>query len=424
MIDITRFNVRFNNKKNIIIKTLIDYYGIEYAKAIKERVSNLIVDFSSMPDAEFNFLIFYNKLLNDRSKEIIKSRYKKYHNISQNLKEKYFGAFLIFIRQTLKCENLDTKVLDLFTTSDFGAGLIDTIADGLTLIGKSETLDYIRDDLSEDVALLEKFLARYNLGNISADQADRIIEFRNWIAFQYKRELIEETGIYDKMIKKIYEEFPSSYSQALNSIVDIAFLNNPTTGRLKCYKDDNIYNMYPYIKMPMLLCLSKNLKGTDCDLVHELIHVVETDGDTTGIFQHNNHNSLIVNEIRTELLAEKLTRELHKKGIFIFDDPRDYIIGRSAYSLYFPYVKEFFNKYEDKFTECAINTNPEDLRDCFGDAWDAFCIELTNSFDAFLYFYRKNMEIGTFEINKERIEELINEMEEYNQVQKIFRIIK
>ena len=424
MIDITRFNVKFNNKKDIIIKTFIDYYGIQYAEVIKERISNLIIDFSSMPDAEYEFSLFYSNLINDRSIRIIESRYKKYSYARKTLKRKYLRALLHFIRQTLKCENLDGTALQIFTSDEFGESLIDAFKiNSLALIGKNEIPEQIRNTIVQDIRILKQVLSDYNVNDISIEQSESIIEFRNWVALQYKRDLIYETGVCNALIKKLPSECLDSYPRTLNSISDIVFVNNPTTGRLKLYKDENVYKTYPYIKMPILLCLSKNLKGTDGDLIHELIHVIETCGDITGIFKHDDHNSQIVNEIRTEILAQKLTHKLHENGVFVFDNPKDYAIGRSAYALYFPYVKDFFCKYEDIFSKCAINTNPDELHNYFGDAWDTFCEELTNSFDVFLYYYGKEQEKEAFEVNKERIEELINTMEEYSHQQKTLKIV-
>ena len=135
-------------------------------------------------------------------------------------------------------------------------------------------------------------------------------------------------------------------------------------------------------------------------IIHELIHVVESDG-VTGITD-DDENNVIANEILTEMIAKRLTQELHNEGVFIINKCRSVENKKVGcyYEYMFPLVLDFFTKYESVFKKCKIENDLKTMEDFFGDVWKTFSKRLDEIYYLMLEQWRKN-NAGAIECDKE-----------------------
>ena len=148
--------------------------------------------------------------------------------------------------------------------------------------------------------------------------------------------------------------------------------------------------------------------------MHEVIHKIETDKNYVGISIHDDRNTNnIINEIRTQYLALKFTKQLHEEGIFIYDNPDDYNIEKEcAYEVLFPLTQNFIDEYEDIISDCAINNTPNKLYEYFGEDWKEFSEQID-----YIYYEHMKYFFGTNNIpyinSNDKITELINNMNSF-----------
>ena len=134
MIDITKLQESFEQKKDVVIDLIIEQYGREYSEVIKDRLSNLLIDFSSLPDQEYSFLQSNSNQLNIKSKFLIQLRYSKYKQAKKTTLKGAMDLIIKYIEKNLsvKCSNLED--LAMFLNSDLGESYIDSLSSRSTQI--------------------------------------------------------------------------------------------------------------------------------------------------------------------------------------------------------------------------------------------------------------------------------------------------
>ena len=418
MINLININENFNKNKKFIVDILINYYGQEYSKVIKDRLENVFFDFSSTPEEEYNYLKSHTDQVNDLNKLLIKLRYKQYEKIKSESQKSNFKALAEYVVNKLSISNFDNinieseTFLSLFTDKNFNSGYIDVFSSkSINLLNDLSIADSIKESIINDQKEFRRIVDSLGikLENLSADNVDKLIEYRKKLQTIYKSNITQKSRFGKNLFKEIRKKFDIELTP--ENLSAIAFLENAWSGYISVENEKNIaYNQI--IKIPLLHLINLGVKGLDVNIIHEIIHKIETNGNYVGISIHDDENTNdIVNEIRTQILAIRITKELHQSGIFIYDNPNNYKIeGESTYEVLFPLTKEFFCEHEELFSNCAINNMPHILYEYFGEYWKEFSEKINNIYYNHMHYFSKTHSIPNIKFN-DKITKLINNME-------------
>lgn len=417
MINLINISDSFNKNKNFIINILINYYGQEYSDIIKERLENVFFDFSSTPEEDYKFLKLHETQIDSLSKFFIIERYKNYKRIQKESKQLIMKP-LIYSIQCLLMNDLDKidveseKFLTLFMDKNLNGGCIDAFSSkSIALLNKYDAVDSIKESILKDQNVFRKNMEilGINLENLNTENVDNFIEYRKKLQTIYKNNIVKKSKYGKNMYKEIRKRFAIELSsEELNTI----FLRKNPSAMYIYSKNHNKYNQI--IKIPLLYLINIGKKGLDVIIFHEIIHKIETDKNYVGISIHDDKNTNnIINEVRTQYSALKLAKQLHKMGIFIYDNPDDYNVeGECAYEALFPLTKNFIDEYETIFSDCAINNTPNKLYEYFGEDWKEFSEQID-----YIYYEHMKYFSGTNNIpcinSNDKITKLINSMESF-----------
>lgn len=418
---IKNLNERFDKYKHVIMQTLIDYYGYEYANIIKDRFNHIHFIFSSTPKDDYKFAETYNYLLTPEEKKDIELKYDKYLELKKELRKEYCDKLIQYIENEFNV-NISDKILSiydtfliLFTDPNFNEGLMDSYTtESYKLLNDPSTPNTIRNNIIDDQKHVRNYLEIRNIDlKLSKEVADKIKNYRDELRHLYRVSIANKSEFGNKIKNEMETFFGININPELMD--EIAFRENPWAGIL--ISDNKFF--HPYIQMPLTKLINYGSKGLDVHIIHEIIHKIETNEMRVGIEIKNDDVNInqYTNEIRTQLLAIKITKQLHELGIFIFDDPNNYSIKDvSIYDKLFPLTELFFEKYEELFKNCAINNTPEQLEIKFGSNWNLF----SSKVDEILY---KIIDLNDHYIypiddsDKEIIENLIDKMNYYSNSQ-------
>lgn len=255
-----------------------------------------------------------------------------------------------------------------------------------------------------------------DIEKISQDTIEDFIKFREERIIETKLYIMENSDYGNKIYNelKIKCENNEIYYDQMESMcfekIPYAFLTY--------YPEKE--KIYHFIKYPIVSLYNEGIRGLDISLIHELIHKIEWNIRLMcGLNLHDEKNTnKIVNEIRTQKLAIKITHKLHNAKVFIYDNPNDYKIeGESDYERMFPLVSDFFEEYESFFKECAINNAIDKLEEKFGESWHDFSSYINYIFDLMEQSFKLNKNPIKNFIDKNMIEtslNLIQSMKEYS----------
>jgi len=263
----------------------------------------------------------------------------------------------------------------------------------MKLLGRETTPLSVKESIIRDQRHLMKIARELDLGltePIKSDFIDQLIEFRKQIKTEYEEELgsMVSYGI------NIYQDFAYIFGFKLqkHQVSFVAFKDYGCAGSIAISLESKLH--YPrFLRLPIIRMINNEVKSLDVILMHELIHIAESDEHQVGIRNHKEEEDVnnIANEVRTQKLAIKLTKELHEEGIFVFDNPKDYAIGgKSAYEWLFPLSYDFIDEHEKFISTCAITNNAKRLESKFGVNWNAYARYLSLLFDDLLE-YRKRV---------------------------------
>ena len=418
MIDITKLNTRFRNKKDIIIETIIDHYGREYEQLIKDRLSNLLIDFSSLPSQEYKFLQKHGDQLNERSKLIIESRYLKYKQAEKIAWEEVIKSIRDYVEKNLSIKCSDEDVAYMFSNSNFEKEYIDS-----QILNDSETHKLQRDNVLEEQIFFKNhpFLKD---ARMSQEDINKFMKYKNQVQKQYQITIIEKS----QFCKNVFKDFVKRWETPIPAecFTRIAFKYDAFTSSFTVTDDFGKQTIEPYIIMRYLKLKNAGTKCFDTNIIHEVIHSVEIgpNNETFGL-RAKGLNAEMANEVKTQLLAIKIVKELHDLGVFILDDPNDYIIqGQSAYEWLFPLTQDFFERNEQIILDCAINNEPHKMVEYFGKPYIEFNNELIRIFDNFMYQYKNSNCVVVSKNDQDLISNIINSMEQYKKENKIKKIAR
>ena len=426
MINIIDINDNFNKSKKVIIDVLINYYGREYSEVIKQKLNNVFFDFSSTPEQEYNLLKKHPNKIDNLSKLLILMRYKEFKKIQKISRQTNYKFLMEYIKKELSMNGLDKfnlkskKFLSLFTDKNFNSSYIDAFSSkSISLLNDFSISESIKESIIHDQEKFRKIIGFFGIKpeNLSTNVVDKLLEYRKKIRNNYKNNIVEKSKFGENMIEEIRKKFNIELSP--EDIRDIALLENAWAGYI-CVKSENNVEYHQIIKVPLLHLMNLGVKGLDVNIIHELIHKIETSGNHVGISIYDDNNTIvgtgtnvIINEIRTQNLAIKITKELHELRIYIYDNPNDYKIeGESTYESLFPLTKDFLDENETLFTNCAINNTPQKLYEYFGEFWEEFSKKINSIYYDYMHFFSITHNIPCVNTN-DNITELINNMNSF-----------
>lgn len=422
MINITNISENFYKYKNAIINLLVDYYGHEYYDLINERINSTYFNFSSTPIEDYKYAVKHSNEISVFDKSMIKLRYKLYKKLEDKSRKNNFDLLIKYTFESLLITN-QNKIKDntnlfisLFSDENFNSGLIDAFSPKSTkLLNDDNVATSIKESIIRDQEKFKKISNELgiNISNLSSYSVDKLIEYRKKLQENHKNYIAQNSQFGKKMFKTIKSEFNLDLQQ--KNLSFISFIEDAYAGTI-IEENDNNSSYYNYIRIPLIHLINIGVKGLDVNIIHELIHKIETDKDYVGISIHNNENTNdIINEIRTQKLAIHITRKLHEQGIFIYDNPKDYKIeGESVYEWMFPLTESFLDKFEDIFSKCAINNDSSKLEELFGNSWLNYSKHINDVFNSVMYFFSKFRKIPNIQMDEEIAAMITNMEETYN----------
>lgn len=421
MIDIRNPIENYNKYKPILINLLVDYYGKEYSEMISKKINSVYVDFSSTPQSDYNYFLF--RVGGAIPKEIY-TRYIDYHGIDIKSKEIHKDILMEYlidklaIKDSKKVDYEKRTFLSLFIDENINQGYINFMngyidafsSKNLSALNDDSIPHSIKESIINDQNKVEQILKSLEIDiNLSGNVINEISEYRKEIEQKY-RNYIAENSNYGK---EMFNAFKNKFDLELppDIIYDICSIDHFGAGRLITTDDNNMRRIESYIRVPMSHLLYRGIKAIDVHIIHELIHQIEGSGDYVGIsIDDDDDTNNIANEIRTQIIAIKITKQLHELGIFIYDDPNDYKIeGVSDYEYLFPLAYDFFNEYDDFITDCAINNTPNKLDESFGTCWKIYSKYLNDEYQKFNYYLSRGQVKSDFVMNN-MVSDLINNM--------------
>lgn len=417
MINLVDINDNFNKNRNFIIDILINYYGHEYADVIKKRLDNVFFDFSSTPEEDYNFSRAHGNQINKLSKLLINLRYKEFKKVQNESRSANLKALIEYIKIKLQIDNFDIvnieseTFLSLFTDNNFNSGFIDAFSSkSIELLNDPNISKSMKENIIHDQEEFKRIINSLGikLENLSTNDVNELIEYRKKLQTIYKNSIIQKSKYGKNMFKEIRKKFGVELTP--ENLSAIALLENAWAGYIR-YENENGIAYHQIIKIPLLHLMNLGIKGLDVNIIHELIHKIETSRDYVGISIHDNNNTNnIINEIRTQYLAIRITKELHKSGIYMYDNPNDYKIeGESTYETLFPLTKDFLDEHETLFSNCAINNTPQKLDEYFGEFWEEFSKKINSIYYDHMHLFSRTHSMPCINAN-DNITELINSM--------------
>lgn len=413
MINVSNILENFEKNKNIIIELLVEEYGEQYRQLIIQRINSTYNDFSSTPEEDYRYVQNHKNEVDVLDRLLVSLRYKEYKKVEKESKEKYLNIFINDVRGWLDISDLNKIMnnknlfLSLFIDDNFNQGYIDSFTEESNrLKNNTDIPDSIRENIIKDILEFKRICKQLeiNADLFTPELIKKIIEYREEIKTKYQ-EYIASKSYLGKKIKKdvkknfdfILEVSPQSY---------LYFKDDGASGDIS---DDKIRCFF--VKLPIVRLINCGNKTIDVILFHELIHRIEKNNQLyTGIRIHSEDINTTINEVRTQKLAIKLAKKLHDKGIFIYDNPSNYLSqGQCLYETMFPITDAFLDLYEDVLLDCSINNTPHKLDEYFGESWKSYSKCIDKKYSEVYYSFVTYKQYYEPEVNNE-ILYLVNEM--------------
>ena len=403
---------QINSVMPTIVDKFVGYYGEKYRPMIEDRISKVKFIFDANPESEYRAIKTNCELYTEEEIKKIKNRYYEYEKVVEeslnNSRAKLF-KYLKDIFSKYGLEN-DESLLGAFSNYGFEVGAIDSFSSASLELLKREDIDIVLKDsiIEKQKWMLDNWLVRRGITKEIAyslsPEVDKFIDFRKKLNTESKMWVVENFETGRRMVESIEEEMSCEID--VKEIVDI-FFRSDLCALSWTNEDKGVTGCI--IHCPWSTLMLKD--DADESLIHELIHAVESKG-VTGITD-DEENNVIANEILTQMIAKKITKELHDDGVFIVSKEKNVENKRSVcyYEKMFPLVLEFFTKYESVFKRCKIENDLNTIEKMFGDVWKTFSVRLDEIYNLMLERWIKN-KAGVL-YRDEECEKLIEAMENH-----------
>lgn len=358
MINITTINENFTKYKVYILETILLYYGKEFHSVALKKVKPIHFDFSSLPLEEY---LYIQKHLKDYSSQFLNTILKRYDSFKE-AEEKFKIRYCKILQDTLEKKiNIQTKNFDF-------------------LLGEILNKELNKKSFQQYICYFKKMS-----DNMSLELQEEIFDICEFVQTQYRNSIME--NIFLREDSKFFEKLST------DQLTDIFFKTKPYS---KCfYASQETTPVYSIIKIPVIALLNQGIKIQDVYLIQELIRLIETCGNYIGIsIQNETKTNQIINEIRIQKLAVKISESLHSNGVFIIDDPKDCNLKpKLDCEKLFPFTETFIEDNESFFNNCAIRNTPELLENKFGKVWNFYSEYINYIYNNKLYEKGVNTQI-------------------------------
>lgn len=390
MINFDNLNENYEKYKPLLLQLFSEYYRGEYQAIIEERINSSYIDFSSTPREDYLYSILNKDKFSREELTAIDNREKEYTEVLDKFRMKNEELFFNYLVDKLSIKGAmknKMEIITLCSDMDFDSSLIDSF--NLQTIQRLESpktpLRVKECILNEQNRFKSKIK---DLGiiqiNLDPDSIDDIILYRKRLQQSYMCDILTNSHYGQKMIDIFKKKFNCIADPS--DISGCAFTKDPMNFVSTLSNGEVIY----YIKIPIFQDLNKCFNTLDSDLIHELVHRIESTGNYVGIFDHSREINNCINELRTQKIAIEITEKLHKMGIYIYDDPticRNE--ARCVYAFLFPIFDDFYDKYERLFSDCAIQNDLKRLEVYFYPFWEKYSKYMDHLLADTLYYSRK-----------------------------------
>ena len=377
-----------------LVEKFTVYYGEEYREKIVENLSGVDFYFDSSPDIQYAFINKYPDLFSKKEIDYVMDRYYSYRKVEnvafENAKKELFQYINDHFFELGFNNILD--VISLFSNFVFETGIIDSFSsENLELLARNDVSDSVKELINKKQNDFLEYFNRYSdisrefMCSISC-KIDEFLKFRNGLRKKYQMYIIENSDAGKSFKQKI--------ERSLSKNLENKFLINLfSTSDLCALSWSNYNDEKPktgcLIKICWVSMRNKSKKYAFLTLIHELIHAVESNGDV-GIVDGDDNN-VIINEIRTQMLAKKIVKELYDEGFFGFEDNSfdDLDKIECNYEYMFPVVSKFLNKYDDIIKKCAIDNDSKTLITYFGETWNKFSKRIDEIYNVMVPLWRQ-----------------------------------
>lgn len=415
-----KFVDRYNEYKDVILETFVECYGERYRELIIKRLNNTYFDFSSNPIDVYKFAQKDKKKFGVGEYVIAKTNYLEYNATVEKLRKHKDKALFELVKKVFHNDDVDEDVfknfINCFMDEDVEVACIDSyVKEYDSILDDEDVPDCIKENLIFERSRFRNAIKALgiNVENLTEEIIQEFIECRKKLFLEYRIGVAKESK-YGRKIKKELEDWCGK--KITGEVVEFfVFKNNACAGRFNLINDPKNEEHYlHFVKMPIIRLLNNRVRSFDVTLIHELIHRIEQGIGATGINVHDEKSTNeIVNEIRTQMLAEKVTKRLREKGVCIFDNPNDWtIVGETVYEDLYPLAEYFIRHHEKFFLECAIENDYKRLEEYFGSKWVEYSKELGFIFCNLSFYLSKNGTFYDLEIDDE-IEKMITAMNEH-----------
>lgn len=396
------FQKQFSKYKDILMEEIIQEFGEEYRDIIIERINSHVIILQSNPLDDYTYLCKHADKIKFTDRFIIKERHRKLERIKKKIRNDLMHEFLWMIKVLFKIdENIifgkdSNELVSLFGNENFDTSYVDSYNSvNMNLLNRIDTPEIVKENIFNDQRILKEGLEKYGI-IIDEDfisQVDNFIDKRNLEKGEYYRRILKSNSSYNKEL--------SQYLSVVNPAIlfRISFYQSP-------HRDTVLIKnqiAMEYVFCPITRLINLNLKGLDIVIIHELVHTVA---------KEKRHS--IMNEVIVQKAAINITRRLHDKGIFMFDNPDDYRIGdECGYELLFPIIEPILSNYDDILKGTLINGSFYSLDEVFGESWNNFLMELENLLSNFQNMYMRSKEHYTWQTDLSNLKRYMSEMDDF-----------
>lgn len=414
-----RFLDTYNKHKDVIIEAFVECYGEQYRELIKSRLDSTYFDFTSNPVDVYKFAQNNKKEFSVGEYVFAKTSYLEYKAVVEKSRKHKNIVLLDLVKKVFKTDNIEEKyfnlVINCFMDEDVEVASIDSCTKEYDPILSDEDVpECIKENLLFERSRFSSALKLLgiNESNVNEETIQEFIKLRKKLFLGYKTSIARESR-YGKKIKKELEA--SCKKKVTDEVVEFfVFKGNACAGRFNLINDPKNEEHYiHFVKMPVIRLLNNRVRSFDVTLIHELVHRIEQGLNATGINVHDENNTNeIINEIRTQMTAAKITKLLREKGVCVFDNPNDWtIVGETVYEDLYPLAEYFIRHHEKFFLECAIENDYKRLEEYFGPTWKEYSNELGFIFCNLSFYLSKNGTFYDLEIDDD-FEKMISKMNE------------
>lgn len=411
------FENRISEVKSILVDLLSGVYGQCYREHIKEKLDGVSFVYRTSPDFESFVVKRCPGYFTKEERDDVRLKYGEYNRVDFKTRLSLYDSMIQYIKINFKELNLSDEAIDKMLYLFMGKGIDESYVDAFSsrsigVLLDESVCDSVKETILKDqdwfVMEMEEYgLTKRNMYALTK-KIDALIKYREMLKEGYQLELLENTECGKNIITAIENNIGEKVDhRVLGDFLFKTDLCALSWGR----KENGKIKTGCVIKVPLVYMRSMTKDFADETLIHELIHAVESNG-SVGLVDDKGNN-VTINELWTQMLAKQVSNKLHQMGVYIFNDSQDKSIDEEIcnYEYMFPLVEDFFSKYKDIISKCAIENKGNELKKYFGKSWCSFSKRL----DEMFFIMNREWKVYRGESIKEDklCAKLLKEMDEY-----------